>query len=171
VRVRVRVRVRARVRVRVRVCVRARAWVCVRVRAVHPCPTLPDAVLQPLSTRPLCAKRPRCSTYSVYKPWSPAVRKMSWPSSAGFLLPDTGASRKRPPAATIASCGPEQGLTPPRSGQCTCVHACAYIRARTHACAPVRAVYSPAPLHARIRGTWRTPIFWEHASSTVLQST
>lgn len=34
--------------------------------------------------------------------FSPAARITSWPSSAGFLLPDTGASRKYPPFAVIA---------------------------------------------------------------------
>lgn len=29
--------------------------------------------------------------------FSPAARITSWPSSAGFLLPETGASRKQPP--------------------------------------------------------------------------
>lgn len=34
---------------------------------------------------------------------SPAARMISWPSIAGFLLPDTGASRKRPPLEATAS--------------------------------------------------------------------
>jgi len=33
---------------------------------------------------------------------SPAASITSWPSSAGFLLPETGASRKSPPFALIA---------------------------------------------------------------------
>mmetsp|Transcript_28204 Transcript_28204/g.71915 ORF Transcript_28204/g.71915 Transcript_28204/m.71915 type:complete len:291 (-) Transcript_28204:480-1352(-) len=35
--------------------------------------------------------------------WSPAVRKMSLPSSAGFLEPDTGASRKAAPEPRTAA--------------------------------------------------------------------
>jgi hypothetical protein len=33
---------------------------------------------------------------------SPAASITSWPSSAGFLLPETGASRKSPPFSLIA---------------------------------------------------------------------
>lgn len=34
--------------------------------------------------------------------FSPAARMTNCPSSAGFLLPDTGASRKEPPFAITA---------------------------------------------------------------------
>mmetsp|Transcript_23594 Transcript_23594/g.76745 ORF Transcript_23594/g.76745 Transcript_23594/m.76745 type:complete len:205 (+) Transcript_23594:364-978(+) len=45
----------------------------------------------------------RAGTTSLYSDSSPAHKKMSCPSMAGFFDPDTGASRKRPPLAVMAS--------------------------------------------------------------------
>ena len=45
----------------------------------------------------------RAGAASSKRSRSPPQRMIRVPSSAGFLVPETGASRNRPPAATIAS--------------------------------------------------------------------
>ena len=59
----------------------------------------------PVSPRKRCSlpMASRAGRASSYKGRSPAARMISVPCSAGPLVPETGASRKRPPAAAAAA--------------------------------------------------------------------
>mmetsp|Transcript_2110 Transcript_2110/g.4864 ORF Transcript_2110/g.4864 Transcript_2110/m.4864 type:complete len:214 (-) Transcript_2110:206-847(-) len=63
-------------------------------------------ILAPMPTSPrntdFLPMTSKWGTTSLKRLWSPAARMTNCPSSAGFLLPETGASRNRPPFSTTA---------------------------------------------------------------------